>query len=696
MAAAELSPDTTPTPDQPSFSDLASFVRATRVTGVAASRSGTVVATVRHIDEDGASFVDQLVAVEDDGATARLLTRGAASARLLAVGERGEVYFGRSEAGTGGKGASEKGDAVWMLPPRGEARAILRHRGGVESLHVSDRGLVLTVGILPSSATPEESDAATKVRADAKVSAVLHDRYPIRHWDTDLGPARTRVFTAPLPDLDTTDTEAVELTPVALPERPEGVAQWDVDTVVAVPDGSAAVVVMTARTAIDTSSQTWLVPLAGAAPWLLAAEDPGERAADFVVVTVSPDSTFAVVARETPPLPGQTVRIELWRVDLRTGERIVVAPTWDDDIADVAVGEDGTVWFTAERHGRGGVYRVQADGSAVLVTPDDEYAYSSLRWTAGHLVALRSSVVEPPRVVFLDPAPGGAAGTSAGVVVTPAPALGPDLDVPGELTEITATAEDGTPLRAWLAVPDGQGPHPFVVFAHGGPWGSWNDWTWRWNPWPFVARGYAVLLPDPGISVGYGSAMTARGHDSIGDQPFSDILALADAAVARPDIDETRQAFAGGSYGGYMANWVAGHTGTRFRCIVTHAGLWDIESMGLTTDNGSWYRWMTAPVDGGPSQAQRWSPHRFAHDIAVPMLVIHGNRDHRVPFSQALELWADLQRLSPELGHRFLYFPDEGHWILAPGNAEVWYQTFLAFLDQHVLGRPFKRPELLG
>src|SRR5699024_479256 len=150
-------------------------------------------------------------------------------------------------------------------------------------------------------------------------------------------------------------------------------------------------------------------------------------------------------------------------------------------------------------------------------------------------------------------------------------------------------AADGTEVRAWLRLPEGEGPHPLVVFAHGGPWGSWNAWTYRWNPGPFVAAGYAVLLPDPAISTGYGQSMIDRGQHELGGAPFTDIMALTDAVVARDDIDAERTAFAGGSYGGYMANWVAGHTGDRFRCIVTHASLWDTPPWArpLTTRPGS-------------------------------------------------------------------------------------------------------------
>ena len=266
----------------------------------------------------------------------------------------------------------------------------------------------------------------------------------------------------------------------------------------------------------------------------------------------------------------------------------------------------------------------------------------------------------------------------------------------GTLTEVTATAEDGTELRAWLRVPEGEGLHPLVIFAHGGPWGSWNAWTFRWNPGPFVAAGYAVLMPDPAISTGYGQHMIDRGQQELGGTPFNDIMALTDATVARADIDETRTAFAGGSYGGYMANWVAGHTGDRFRCIVTHASLWDTESMGHTTDNAGWDRPMRA-------QNPRYNPKEAVAEIEVPLLVIHGDRDYRVPIAQGQALWYDLNAFSAtpkdadgRTRHRYLYFPDEGHWITGRGNAEVWYRTFIAFLDEHVQGKETELPSTLG
>ena len=185
-------------------------------------------------------------------------------------------------------------------------------------------------------------------------------------------------------------------------------------------------------------------------------------------------------------------------------------------------------------------------------------------------------------------------------------------------------------------------PAPLLVFIHGGPLSSWTDWSWRWNPHLLAARGYAVLLPDPALSTGYGQAFIDRGWGRWGGQPYTDLMAAVDAAVARPDIDETRTAAMGGSFGGYMANWMAGHT-DRFRCIVTHASLWALDQFHGTTDFGPVVgAGVRRPRAGRGPATRPTRPHRHAAAIRTPMLVIHGERDHRVPIGEALRLWTDL------------------------------------------------------
>jgi dipeptidyl aminopeptidase/acylaminoacyl peptidase len=162
--------------------------------------------------------------------------------------------------------------------------------------------------------------------------------------------------------------------------------------------------------------------------------------------------------------------------------------------------------------------------------------------------------------------------------------------------------------------------------------------------------------------------------------------------AARPDIDETRTAMMGGSFGGYMANWMAGHTG-RFRAIVSHAGLWELGQMFGTTDDPAYWRRIFGDPLTRPERYAASSPHLAIADISTPMLVIHGDHDYRVPVGEALRLWADLSAHGKTA--RFLYFPEENHWILSPGHLPVWYETIFAFLAEHVLGEPWQRPGLL-
>jgi dipeptidyl aminopeptidase/acylaminoacyl peptidase len=254
-------------------------------------------------------------------------------------------------------------------------------------------------------------------------------------------------------------------------------------------------------------------------------------------------------------------------------------------------------------------------------------------------------------------------------------------------------------LMAWdtlytldLGNPEAE-PAPLVTFIHGGPMSSWNGWHWRWNPHVLAERGYAVLCPDPALSTGYGQAFVERGWGRWGHEPYTDLMAAVDAAAKRDDIDEQRLAAMGGSFGGYMANWVAGHT-DRFRAVVTHASIWDMRAMHGTSDLGPiWDEREFGDPYEDPSAYEEHSPNRHIRGITTPMLVVHGENDHRCHISDALRLWTDLMRHGVDA--KFLYFPDENHWVLKPRNARLWYETVLAFLDHHVLGREWERPELL-
>lgn len=674
---------------------IETLLDATRLAALETTEAGRIVAKVSGLDQKGTSYRGSLV--EIDGDRLLPLTRGSASVGAVALAEDGTTYFTAKRAGEDGEESEDP--QLWALPARGEARELANRPGGFGGLVVAGRHLVTELEIHSQAADEAEHAELTATRKKAKVSAALHAGFPTRYWDHDLGPTRPVLAIAALPE-DLADAErtaaptadgadADEDAPTQVlhfrhvtmpPGRLEG---WTADR-----SGEQALVAM-ADSRDDRLAVTdlYLLDLVGAQPPRLLRE--GSNEIEYGPGEFSPSGDRVLIGRHRHWTQTASLHAGVELLDLATGESAPVWPELDHWVDPVWLDEN-TLVATSDDTGRGSVWIGDVSDAAprrLAGGPGQDLAFSGLSIAGGEIIASASGIRVAPHPVRIDRGSGA-------VEELPNPA---DVLVQsGTLTEVTAQAEDGTALRAWLRVPDGKGPHPLVVFAHGGPWGSWNAWTYRWNPGPFVDAGYAVLLPDPAISTGYGQSMIDRGQHELGGAPFTDIMALTDRAIAREDIDEARTAFAGGSYGGYMANWVAGHTGDRFRCIVTHASLWDTESMGRTTDNAAWHRPMLA-------QNARFNPRDFVGEIVAPMLVIHGDKDYRVPIAQGHALWHDLHEYSATPRdaqgrslHRYLYFPDEGHWIQGRGNAQVWYETFLGFLDTHVRGTAWERPATLG
>jgi dipeptidyl aminopeptidase/acylaminoacyl peptidase len=586
---------------------------------------------------------------------------------------------------------------------------VLSRPGGIGAVRAAREAdtVVVTAPVLAGSMDEADDAGRRKARKDRKVAAILHSGYPVRFWDQDLGPSQARHFV---------------LEPAAPGEAAGGAGGGEEaadpglpGTVDAEPPlklrnitADAGAGLLETGAALSPDGATLLTgfrrPLArGDFRCVLAAVDTatgGRRIlldtedAEYQPGPVSPDGSTAVVVRELISGPDRIPDITLGLVPLAGGEFVPLAPGWDRWPQPAGWLPDGSaVVATADEDGRcpvflvdaasGRVRRVTGDDAAytdVVVGPDGRYAY-----------ALRSSYLFPPEPVRIDLATGE-------TLPLPSPAARPVL--PGRLEEVEAAAADGTRVRGWLVLPEdasAQHPAPLLLWVHGGPLGSWNAWSWRWCPWILAARGYAVLLPDPALSTGYGREFVRRGWGRWGQEPFTDLMSITDEAVRRPDIDASRTAAMGGSFGGYMANWIAGHT-DRFRAIVTHASLWALDQFGPTTDVSTyWEKEMT------PAMAEANSPHRHVGQIRTPMLVIHGDKDYRVPIGEGLRLWYELLSRSglpaDEDGateHRFLYFPDENHWVLSPQHARIWYSVVENFLARHVLGQETDLPAELG
>src|SRR6202140_3298605 len=224
--------------------------------------------------------------------------------------------------------------------------------------------------------------------------------------------------------------------------------------------------------------------------------------------------------------------------------------------------------------------------------------------------------------------------------------------------------------------------YPVKFLIHGGPQGAWgDDWSYRWNPELFAANGYVVIMINFHGSTGYGQKFIDAINGDWGGAPYEDLMKGLDyAEKTYPFIDKNRECALGASYGGYMANWVLGHT-DRFKCIVSHDGMFNAESAWGTTEELWFNDWefKGTPYDNRASY-QKGSPHQYAKNFKTPTLVIHGQRDYRLDVSEGLQLFTTLQMEG--VPSKMLYFPDEGHWVQKPQNSQLWYKTVNDWVDQ--------------
>ena len=680
------------------FHDLDAYLGLPRCSGLHLSPDGSrLVTAIATLNAKRTQYRTALWEIDPGGQSApRRLTRSRKGESSAVFTDAGDILFTSARPDPEADEDDEGPASLWQLPSTGgDARLIGNRLGGFEGV-MSHGGVVLARAARLGNTTDEaDEDRVRKERKERTVAAILHTSYPVRDWDHDTGPGAVHLLAGAVPTEDTPGEAPNalvlrDLTPAAGPHQ-----VTDVDLA---PDGTFAVVSwMMIGVRGERHSALRRLDLAHGSLTTLV-DEPG---VDATSPLISPDGTQVLWTRETVSSPTRPPHAELQVANLSDGTSRRVAAGWDRWATGQIWLPDGKgIVLTADSGGRGPVFLLDLATDTVTRVSSDDATFTDPqvspdgRW----VYALRTSYLAPSEAVRIDLGAHRRTGepTYAELLKNAVPA--PDL--PGTLTEVTAIADDGSPLRGWLALPDGaaaEHPAPLLLWIHGGPLGSWNAWTWRWCPWLLVAQGYAVLLPDPALSTGYGEAFIARGWSRWGAEPFSDLMAITDAVSARPDIDETRTAAMGGSFGGYMANWVAGHT-DRFSAIVTPASLWALDQFGPTTDYAFyWAREVSEQM------VRDFSPHAFVEQINTPVLVVHGDKDYRVPIGEGLRLWWELVSRSglamDESGrtpHRFLYFPDENHWVLSPQNAAIWYGTVSAFLSEHVLGEPKDYPELLG
>jgi dipeptidyl aminopeptidase/acylaminoacyl peptidase len=378
-----------------------------------------------------------------------------------------------------------------------------------------------------------------------------------------------------------------------------------------------------------------------------------------------------------------------WRLlvqDRQSGKTRDLTEKFDRSVGSFAWLGGSGISFAAEDHGESPLFVVFLDGKPPIEAQERHLHADDLVWSNAGLFFSRMSIAAPNEIWTISLSEDGMmAPTRPAPVTHMNDALLSKIDMQ-PLESFTFKGWNNEEVQGFMVKPLGFDPnrkYPVKFLIHGGPQGAWgNEWSYRWNAELFAATGnYVVVMINFHGSTGYGQKFTDSISGDWGGKPYIDLMKGLDyVEKTYAFIDKNRVAALGASYGGYMANWLLGHT-NRFKCIVSHDGVFNTESAYGTTEE----LWFPEWEFKGPPWKQRelyrkFSPHLFADKFKTPTLVIHGQNDYRLDVSEGFQLFTTLQRL--KVPSKMLYFPDEGHWVLKPQNSRLWYKTVNDWVDQ--------------
>ena len=392
---------------------------------------------------------------------------------------------------------------------------------------------------------------------------------------------------------------------------------------------------------------------------------------------VSPDGKYAAWA-SMARAGYEADRLVVKLIDMKTGEYTSLTDKWDRSVGSIAWAADSkSLLVTAQDVLETPLYRVDLKGKVTRLTQRGNIA-EVVPLKNGGIVYAINSIAAPSDLVHMD-----AKGKTTRLTNVNADALA-TLE-PVNYQKFDFAGANGDQVFGQIIKPqNATGKLPVLLLVHGGPQGTFNNsWSYRWNPAVMASQGYAVVTIDFHGSTGYGQKFTDSINKDWGGKPLED-LKLGMDAVAKIDgqLDTANACALGGSYGGYMMNWISGNWPDRFKCLVNHAGIFDLRAMAYETEE----LWFDQWDNGGPwttrKDAEKWNPVNHVTKWKTPTLVIHGEKDYRIPYSQSLATFTALQQQGVE--SKLLVFPDENHWILKPKNSVQWYQTVFEWVGKHL------------
>jgi dipeptidyl aminopeptidase/acylaminoacyl peptidase len=608
---------------------------------------------------------------------------------------------------------------IWMCEFNPESGTLIGKPHQVTTISTGADGAIWSPDgkniVFVSAVYPDcKDDACNKQRDEelkkSKVKAKIFSRLFYRHWNAFTEFKRSHLFVIPA---DTTVEAGVspapspESQPTRLPlqkiAEPRDLTPGDHDVppfslggqdMYAIsPDGQEVAYTSNIDEveATSTNNEIFVVPISGGGP---------------KKISTSPGA-------DTTPLYSPDGKYLAWRSQARAGFeadkwRLITYNRQSGKLADTTANFDRSVgsfawppspqtppqsiWFTAEDEGNSMLFGTDAEGISTSQTPKHDSGAKASPFHADDLVFAgeklfftEMSGTAPNEIWVYDLATGQMSPATFHAVTHMNDALLSQIDMQ-PLESFWFKGANNEEVQGFMVKPPGFDPnkkYPLKFLIHGGPQGAWgNEWSYRWNAELFAATGnYVVVMINFHGSTGYGQKFTDSISGDWGGKPYVDLMKGLDyVEKTYPFIDKNREAALGASYGGYMANWLLGHT-NRFKCIVSHDGMFNAESAYGTTEE----LWFANWEFGGPPWKKRdvyrnWSPHEYAANFKTPTLVVHGQNDYRLDVSQGFDLFTTLQVL--KVPSKMLYFPDEGHWVLKPQNSQLWYKTVNDWVDQ--------------
>jgi dipeptidyl aminopeptidase/acylaminoacyl peptidase len=616
------------------------------------------------------------------------------------------------------------GSQVWVADFDGAAGAVtsvhqltdIKTEADGELWSPDGKNIVFRSDVYPEcdGAPAEEAACNAKTLAEhekSPVKALIFTRLLYRHWNAYKEGKRSHLFVVTLPTLPNTGvgwgtpmSVARDLTPGDY-DAPE-FSLGGQDDYAFSPDGQELCYTSNHDKveATSTNNDLWIVPVnvgadASSAQVLAQTKNiTADNKASDSTPLYSPDGKYIAYRAQTRP-GYESDRFRLMLYDRKTGEKRNWTENFDRWVGTTAWAPDSErIYFAAEYEGQSPIYARNLDQFPLVRLVDGFLDDVSVVSPGGALVFTRMSLPAPNeiyRTVAVGdsckarlPVSANAKGDCRGVAqlthlndaVLSQISMSP-------LEPFWFTGAHGDKVEGFLVKPPNFDPnkkYPVKFLIHGGPQGAWgDDWSYRWNPELFAANGYVVVMINFHGSTGYGQKFIDSINGDWGGGPYEDLMKGLDYAEQQyPFIDKDRECALGASFGGYMINWILGHT-NRFKCLVSHDGTFNNESDWGTTEELWFNEW---EFHGTPytnrELYRKWSPHLFATNFKTPTLVIHGQKDYRLDVSEGFQLFTTLQRMG--VPSKMLYFPDEGHWVLKPQNSQLWYKTVNDWVDQWI------------